>query len=527
VFLSLFSNLKFLKPDIVAVQDPFLFNGRPLNTPGFTLIFDHSTPSPKVATYINNNTLKFTSYITNPSRSPNTLSITIYIRDKPFQIVNIYNTPWNPSALIPEEIFLLSTLPTIVLGDFNLHSPLADPLRHFRHREIRLSEPFFDLAADRGYQLLNTPGIHTHFPHAQRFRPSSLDLAFGNSVLSNYHTSWDNNSPPTGSDHTSPRTRIYLSFNIAPYSTPDWNNIDWNVASNDLQNLVIPEFSLHDNLDSWFDHTYSLITNTMSSTTTIRRPSLWSKRWWSPDISEKRKIFHHLQRNAKHSQDQSLHEQMKTARKAYFKSIQSAKRKSWDLFLANAKTNDIWTAKKLAFGKEPPKTPSFPNAHSPTDLRDELIKGFFPPKNLPPPPPQAQSPHSDFVPIDSDTITFALKRFSNISAPGPDHIQFGIWKKVHASNPSILPTLFNPLLQFGYHPTSLKKALGVVLPKPGNPTTPHPPPSESSPSYRLSPRSLKSSLLIASTLYPPSYHSSTLTNVVPSPAFPQPTLFSP
>jgi hypothetical protein len=33
------------------------------------------------------------------------------------------------------------------------------------------------------------------------------------------------------------------------------------------------------------------------------------------------------------------------------------------------------------------------------------------------------------------------------------------------ANPQILPALFNPLLQFGYHPSSLKKALGVVLSK--------------------------------------------------------------
>src|SRR6266852_2302367 len=156
VFLSLFSNLKTLKADIVAVQDPFLFNNKPLNAPGFTLIFDHSSRIPKVATYINNNLLKSSSYITKPSHSPNILSVTIYIQNQPFQIVNIYNTPWNRSALLPEEMFLLSSLPTIALGDFNLHSPLADPLRHFSHPEIHLSTPIFELTSDRGYVLLNT-----------------------------------------------------------------------------------------------------------------------------------------------------------------------------------------------------------------------------------------------------------------------------------------------------------------------------------------------------------------------------------
>src|ERR1700710_2689559 len=87
VFLYLFSNLKTLKPDIVAVQDPFLFKDKPLNTPGFTLIYDHSSRIPKVATYISNPLLKSASYITNPSRYPNILSITIYINNSPFQVV--------------------------------------------------------------------------------------------------------------------------------------------------------------------------------------------------------------------------------------------------------------------------------------------------------------------------------------------------------------------------------------------------------------------------------------------------------
>jgi hypothetical protein len=223
--------LKPLKPDIIAIQDPYLLKGKPLNAPGFTMIFDQSSTSPRVVTYINNNLLKSSSFITNPPRSSNILSITIYIKDQPFQIVNIYNTPWNSSALTPEEAFIFSTFPTLVIGDFNLHSPQADPLRHFRHADIRHSEPFFDLALDRGYSLLNTPGSHTYFPHSSSRRSSTLDLAFANPALSKFHSRWNNNTPPTGSDHTAPGTRIYLMFSIPPYTTPDWNNINWNITA--------------------------------------------------------------------------------------------------------------------------------------------------------------------------------------------------------------------------------------------------------------------------------------------------------
>jgi hypothetical protein len=71
--------------------------------------------------------------------------------------------------------------------------------------------------------------------------------------------------------------------------------------------------------------------------------------------------------------------------------------------------------------------------------------------------------------VDADTITFILKRFSNISAPGPDQIQFGIWKKDHKATPEIPPDLFNPLLEFGYYSKALKKALDIILPKSGKP----------------------------------------------------------
>jgi hypothetical protein len=174
-----------------------------------------------VVTYINNNLLKSSSFIINPPRSSNILSITIYIQDQLFQIGNIYNTPWNSSALTPEETFIFSTFQTLVIGDFNLHSPQDDPLRHFHHADICRSEPFFDHALDRGFSLLNTPGSHTYFPHSSSRRSSTLDLAFANCTLSKFYSRWNNNTPPTGSDHSSPCTRIYLMFSIPPYTTPD------------------------------------------------------------------------------------------------------------------------------------------------------------------------------------------------------------------------------------------------------------------------------------------------------------------
>src|SRR5205807_562700 len=72
-------------------------------------------------------------------------------------------------------------------------------------------------------------------------------------------------------------------------------------------------------------------------------------------------------------------------------------------------------------------------------------------------------------PLDKEEIQRALSKSSNSSAPGPDQIPYGVWKKVHSINPDILLSLLNPLILYGFHPLSLKKANGVVLSKPGKP----------------------------------------------------------
>jgi hypothetical protein len=77
----------------------------------------------------------------------------------------------------------------MVLGNFNLHSPSADPLRHFSYEELHLSNPIFDMAFDIANSVTNISGLHTFFPHDYTKCPFSLDLAFTNIPISKYHTS--------------------------------------------------------------------------------------------------------------------------------------------------------------------------------------------------------------------------------------------------------------------------------------------------------------------------------------------------
>jgi len=120
-----------------------------------------------------------------------------------FTIINSYSTKGrsnNTRSVPPNIIFPASPLPTLTLGDRNIHHPTADPLRTFKDDVIATSTPYFDMATDLGFTLLNTPGVFTRFSMSLIGRPGVLDLAFACPLLAQYFTDWSDPLPSTGSD---------------------------------------------------------------------------------------------------------------------------------------------------------------------------------------------------------------------------------------------------------------------------------------------------------------------------------------
>ena len=160
---------------------------------------------------------------------------------------------------------------------------------------------------------------------------------------------------------------------------------------------------------------------------------------------------------------------MKSSRTTYFKAVASAKKAHWSDFLSSATPHSLWTAKRFAFGRPPQKIPDLPWASDPAEVAETLLQQSFPTK--PPPPPLLRLAHyEDYTPLTSEEISRAISQSSNTSAPGRDHIPYSVWKSLHCLKPSLLPSLLDPLLAHGVHPPSQKKALGIVLDKPGKPS---------------------------------------------------------
>ena len=102
-------------------------------------------------------------------------------------------------------------------------------------------------------------------------------------------------------------------------------------------------------------------------------------------------------------------------------------------------------------------------------MRDALVKHFFP-AQIPPRSNTLCPVFKDVPPVTCEEVARVLARSSPSSAPGPDTIPYSVWKNIHRELPDLLPALLSPLVERGFHPSSLKAAEGVVLDKPGKAT---------------------------------------------------------
>ena len=132
----------------------------------------------------------------------------------------------------------------------------------------------------------------------------------------------------------------------------------------------------------------------------------------------------------------------------------------------------------MAVSRSPPRFPTLSDASTPTQMNDALLGHFFPP--CPSHPlPSMLIPYRDYMELTPEEVSTTLAACSPSSAPGPDTIPYSVWKAVHRIAQSLLRSLLAPLLRYGYHSSSLKKANWVVSDKPGKP------PYDSPSSFRI------------------------------------------
>ena len=137
-----------------------------------------------------------------------------------------------------------------------------------------------------------------------------------------------------------------------------------------------------------------------------------------------------------------------------------------ELLLGNSDSQTVWTAKMFAIRRPPPRFRELPGAPTPLELNTALLDDFFPGASL---APSASILLAFKVcpQLLASEIERALGRCSPSSAPGPDPVPNSLWKRINKTAPHLFLNYLSPMVTYGFHQPSLKKADGIVLDKPG------------------------------------------------------------
>jgi len=308
---------------------------------------------------------------------------------KRFHIINCYSV-WGKTiterTIAPTLALPFASFPTLLVGDFNIHHPSADPLRKHNSSELKASFSYCSRAAEYGYTLLNIPGVHTPFPLPGSSRSSVLDLAFASPALVPFFQEWATDLRSTGSDHVPISIGLAHPITCPPPPAPNWVRTDWPNLEPHLEETNIPPppaLPTKHAFEEWFDFHLGTLIELLKTHTPSCRPSVRAKPWWSPRLSTLRKEFHSSWRKARTSDDPQDRVIAKPSKQGYFKAIKAAKAHHWKSFLEDATPRTIWTAKRFAVGRFAPRFPNLPDATSPEEVNQALLRHFFPPKPLP------------------------------------------------------------------------------------------------------------------------------------------------
>jgi len=197
-----------------------------------------------------------------------------------------------------------------------------------------------------------------------------------------------------------------------------------------------------------------------------------SKRWWTVEIAENRKILGWIKRARKRGEVSQ--QQVEKQRSNLRTMIRQSKTEMWRKFLTSATSNQVWQALRYMKpgGQQTIKALRSRSGEvvESWEEKAELIKEEAFPKPLKGVERQAQEKGGEmWKKITDEDIQEALCNQSVKTAPGPDRLGFKVIRLLWDSDSQRIINIVKVSFRLGIHPRAWKEAKGVFIPKPNKP----------------------------------------------------------
>ncbi|KAK7041243.1 hypothetical protein R3P38DRAFT_2512196, partial [Favolaschia claudopus] len=345
-----------------------------------------------------------------------------------------------------------------------------------------MAEPLIHLAATFGLQQVLPPGTPTFWSERWKIW-TTIDLAFVSAGLEDavLECRADHGH---GSDHRALVLKLDFalvrnSFTARPlYRETDWEKFhDTLMTTAATSPVPVEKLNSPQEVDDAVKTLTELLQGALEVSTPMSKPSPYAKRWWSKELSEKRREYHRAARKARRARaSDECRAEAERLKHEYFSAIRSQKRKHWKTWLEEADERSVWLANKYASApanptasRVPPlKRPDGSTATSSQEKCEVLLDTFFPP------PPAADLAdtegiqHPDPLPhweVNLKETLTVIRELSPYKAPGLTRIPNIALQRAADFVAPILTALANACIRLSYHPSAWRIFTTVTLRK--------------------------------------------------------------
>lgn len=471
--------------DVILIQEPYISNDRPRritkkhpNYEIFSPIDDWTVVRSRVITYVKKN-LGIRSEQAQNNVSGDLLHLRLVLQDgQSLDIYNVYNPPLSNDANNPLEILYNSAPPSfrgscLIQRDFNLHHPNWQP--SWRKIPSPTAEKLVNWAEENNFNLISPLDKPT------QNRGNVLDLAFGSGPLLSharcniaYHLDCSSDNLPLLTTVVCKERKESISrLKLETLDTKPFHRL-LSISVKSISPL--PSLPNAHDLDMLADGVTNAVHMAYSGAAKRSHGHGKGNPWWDQSCRLARKNYKLSIRAQLITSDE-----LKEAKKKYHKVIEKAKKIFYRDKIEKARTSkDIFSITRRhkstgTFRSIPLKDPLFPNnppATTTSGKRELLIRNLL-----------TNHTEAGDIPMDTPTVPRSSLYFPQISreeiretilqagntAPGKDEVPTAILKYAWPLIESFVSTLFIECLNLGYHPSSFRRAIVVILQKPNKP----------------------------------------------------------